>query len=268
MRFLLSLILILLSIACAILAGAAAMLDRNVLDPAGFTETVVGTVQSPAGLALVRTQVERTVQQRAAGQPAALSDGLATAVGGWAVQALSSDAAVRVLAPTAVGLQQGLLNGKQTGSAQIDVRALAAAANPPPLVTAFLAAVDGDLIVQIRWVPVSPPLQRVLQELDRHRGLSMLLVVLAVVFGLLAIVVTRGRAVTLILLGLGLAITAFVVSPVATTSASWLVDASATAIAATLVDQLLRGWTAISRALMAIGLALALVGVVVGLRRA
>ena len=73
MRFLLSSILIVLAVGCALLSGAGAMLARNVLDPAGFTHVVVGTVQSTAGTRLVRTAVENEVANRAAAQPDAIA---------------------------------------------------------------------------------------------------------------------------------------------------------------------------------------------------
>ena len=69
MRFLLSLLLLVLAIAAALCSGAGAMLSRNVLDTPGFTRAVVATVQSPAGTQLVRTAVATEVSNRASAQP-------------------------------------------------------------------------------------------------------------------------------------------------------------------------------------------------------
>lgn len=111
MRFLLSLVLVALAIAAALGSGAGAMLSRNVLDTAGFTRAVVATVQSPAGVGLVRAAVANEVANRAAAQPDVIAGAAAGIAGNWAVRAVRSDAAAQILAPVAVGLQQGILTG-------------------------------------------------------------------------------------------------------------------------------------------------------------
>ncbi|MGI9116374.1 MAG: hypothetical protein ACR2JV_01905 [Gaiellales bacterium] len=273
MRFLLSLILIVLAVGAALLSGAGAMLARNVLDPAGFTHVVVETVQSPAGTQLVRAAVENEVAIRAAAQPDAIAMGAASIAGAWAVKAVHSDAAPRVLGPVAIGLQQGILTGTQSGAVQLDVRALATAAEPPPVVLTVLSAIPGDLLVTIPWISMSPGAQTILQELDRHRWLPTALAVAAILLGMLALLVSRRRGLALVLMGVALAVSAYLLRPLATDVTSSAVarssqDVTTGPLAGVFVDQLFTGWSAVSGALIAIGLALVLVGVVFGVRRA
>ena len=272
MRFLLSLVLVVVAIACALGSGVGAMLARNVLDPAGFTQAVVATVQSPAGTSLIRTAVENEIADRAAAQPSAIAAGAAAIAGNWAVRAVRSPAATRLLGSVAIGLQQGILTGTQTGSASFDVRAFASAADPPGVVTLVLAALPGPLVVKVPWVELSPGAQTILQELDRHRWLPAALAGLAVGVGLLAVGVSRRRGLTLILLGAGLGASAYLLRPLATDVAGAVVarrsqETSTGPLAAVFVDRLFDGWTAVSGAMIAIGLALMLVGLVFGLRR-
>ena len=272
MRFLLSFVLIALAIVAALCSGAGAMLSRNVLDSAGFTQAVVATVQSPAGIGLVRTAVANEVANRAAAQPGLIAAAAADVAGNWAVRAVQSDAAAQILAPVAVGLQQGILTGTQKGAVQIDVRAMATAADAPPVVTSFLAAVNGDLLVTVPWVAISPWAQTVLQELDRHRWLPTGLAVAAVGLGLLALLISRRRGFTLLVLGTGLAVSAYLLRPLSTNVLGSVVagqtqDSSTGPLASVFVDQLFAGWSAVSGALIAIGAALVLVGVVFSLRR-
>ena len=272
MRFLLSLLLIVLAIGAALASGAGAMLARNVLDPAGFSDVVVRTVQSPAGIGLVRTAVQNEVANRAAAQPSLIAAGASSIAGAWAVRAVQSDAAARVLGSAAVGLQQGILTGTQTGSVKFDIRAFAGAADPPPVVTAVLDAITTDLVVTVPWIELSPGAQTVLQELDRHRWLPTACAIAALLLGLLALVASRRRGLTLMLLGFGLAASAYLLRPLATDVTSAVVaqqaqDVSTGPLAAVFVDQLFAGWSAVSGALIAIGLALMLVGIVFGVRR-
>jgi hypothetical protein len=130
--------------------------------------------------------------------------------------------------------------------------------------------VAGDLLLTIPWVPVSPVLERALQLLDRHRWLPAGLAVGAVAAGLLMLVGARRRGLALLVLGLSLAGAAFLVRPVATSSASWFVgdqQPGLDRLSRAAVVELLAGWSAVSGALIAIGLALALVGLVLGVRR-
>lgn len=271
MRFLLSLLLVVVAIAMALCSGAGAMLARNVLDTGGITRAVVATVQSPAGLSLVRTSVANGVADRAAAQPSVVATGAASIAGDWAVRAVRSDAAGQILAPVAVGLQQGILTGTQKGSVQLDVRAMANAADAPPVITALLDAVGGQLLVTVPWVSISPGAQTVLQELDRHRWLPTACAIAALGLGLLALLLSRRRGLTLILLGLGLAASAYLLRPLATDLTASVVarraqDVSTGPLAAEFVNQLFDGWTSVSGALIAIGLALVLVGLVFSLR--
>ncbi len=273
MRFIVSLLLLLLAVGCALAAGAGAMLARNVLEPAGFSQAVVRTVQSPAGLSLVRTSLQNEVANRAAAQPALIAQGAAQVAGAWGVRALQSDAAAQILAPVAVGLQQGLLTDSQQGRVQIDVRAMAQAAEAPPVVLTILDAVQGDLLVTIPWLSLSPWAQTVLQTLDRHRWLPQGLAIAALVLGALAIIMARRRGLSLVLMGIALAVSAYLLRPLATDVSASVVaqrsqDVSTGPLAGVFVDQLFDGWTAVSGALIAIGLALALVGLVFGVRRA
>jgi hypothetical protein len=272
MRFLLSLVLVALAIVMALGSGVGAMLSRNVLDPAGFTRAVVATVQSPAGLSLVQTSVENRVAERASEQPTIVASGAASIAGAWAVRAVRSDAAAQLLAPVAVGLQQGILTGTQTGSVQIDVRAAAATVETPPVVSMMLNAVGGEFLVTVPWVSISPGAQTVLQELDRHRWLPAALAIGAVVVALLALMTSRRRGLTLLVLGVGLAVCSYLLRPLATDVTGSVVErqsqeVSTGPLAGVFVDQLFDGWTSVSGALIAIGLAIVLVGIVFSLRR-
>ncbi len=248
------------------------MLTRNVLDLSGFSDVVVHTVQSPAGLALVRSSVENNVANRAATQPAILSNLVATTAGDWAVSVFQSDAAAQVLGPVAIGLQQGILNGDSAQEVQIDVRAMAAASDTPPLISRLLDSQSGDVLVTVPWVSVTPQMQYTLKQLDRHRMLPTGLAIAAVVAGLLAVMLSRRRGLALLVLGIALAAAAFFLRPLATTSSGLFINrgaqgGSASTLAPTVVEQVFTGWSAVSGALIAIGLALALVGAVLSLRR-
>lgn len=270
MRFVGTTLLIALAVACALLAGATAVLTRNVIDPAGFRATVVDTLRSPAGVAVVRGAVENEVRARAAAQPAILAAGAADVAGAWSARALASPAAPRVLGPLAVGLQQGILADGQAGRARIDLRALATAADPPPAVTALLDLVQGDLLVAVPWVPVSPWTERILRLLDRHRWIPAGLAAAAIAAGLLALANARRRGLALVVLGTGLAVGAYLLRPLAEDGAGWFVDSGQVGygqLARVIVREALDGWSAVSGALIAIGLAIVLVGLVLGVRR-
>ncbi|MEI6626361.1 MAG: hypothetical protein WCO40_08460 [Thermoleophilia bacterium] len=272
MRTLVPLLLIIVSVVCAVGAGAGSMLTRNVLDPSGFSDVVVHTVQSPAGLALVRTSVENNVANRAAAQPAIISNLVATTAGDWAVSVFQGDAARQVLGPVATGLQQGILNGDSAQQVQIDVRAMAAASTTPPLISRLLDSQSGDVLVTVPWVSVSPQMQYTLRELDRHRMLPAGLAVVALVAGLLAVMLSKRRGFALLVLGIALAAAAFLLRPIATTASGLFINrgsqgGSASSLAPTVVEQVFTGWSAVSGALIAIGLALALAGAVLSLRR-
>lgn len=272
MRTLVTLILIVGAVVCAVGAGAGSMLTRNVLDPSGFSDVVVHTVQSPAGLAMVRTAVENNVANRAAAEPAIISELVSKAAGNWAVTVFRSDAAVQVLGPVAVGLQQGILNGGSTQEVQLDVRAMAAASDTPPLITQLLNSQSGDVLVTVPWVSVSPQMQFTLRELDRHRMLPAWLALAAAVCGLLALMLAKRRGLVLLVLGIGLAAAAFLLRPVATTASGLFINrgsqgGAASPLAPTVIEQIFTGWAAVGGALIAIGLALALVGAVLSLRR-
>mgnify|MGYP007062850936 CR=1 FL=1 len=248
------------------------MLTRNVLDPSGFSGVVVRTVQSPAGLALVRSSVENNVANQAAAQPAIISNLVATTAGDWAVSVFQGDAAAQVLGPVAIGLQQGILNGDSAQEVQIDVRAMAAASDTPPLITRLLDSQSGDVLVTVPWVSVSPQMQYTLQQLDRNRMLPAGLAIAAVVAGLLAVMLSKRRGWALLVLGIALAAAAFLLRPAATTWSALFINrgaqgGSASTLAPTVVEQVFTGWSAVSGALIAIGLALALVGAVLSLRR-
>jgi hypothetical protein len=271
-RALLVPVLLVLAVAAALGAGLAAVLERNVLDPAGFQRVVVTAAQSPEGAALVRGAVVREVELRAADQPAVLVEGAAILAGDWAVAALRSKAATRVLGPTAVGLQQGILTGEQDGVLRLDVRAFAEAADPPPLVRALLAAVPGELAVEVPWVRVSPWLERALRLLDRYPRLPAGLAAAAVGLGVLALLAARRRGLVLVGLGALLAASAFLLRPLAREGAGRLAsadgaDEAVAALAPIVVGAVLDGWSAVSGALIAIGLAIVLVGFVLGVRR-
>jgi hypothetical protein len=271
-RALLVLVLVVLAVASALLAGLGAVLTRNVIEPEGFARVVVTTAQSPEGNALLRGGVAREVERLAADQPAVLAAGAALIAGDWAVAAVNSKAATRVLGPTAIGLQQGILTGAQDGTLRLDVRAFASAADPPPLVAALLAAIPGDIAVVVPWVRVSPGFERALRLLDRNPWLPTGLAIAAVALGILALAAARRRGLTLVVLGVILAASAFLLRPLAREGTSWLAaadtrDEAAAALAPVAVDAVLDGWTAVSGALTAIGLAIALVGFVLGVRR-
>ena len=274
MRFLLSLVLIVLAVGAAIGSGAGAMLSRNVLDVNGFTAVLVGTAQSPAGQQLVRTTVANRLADRAAanGYDGALVGAATAAVGDWAATAIRGKAATRVLASAAVGLQQGILTGTQSGHVTFDVRAFATALEPPPVVATALAAVPGPLTVEVPWIEVSPGAQTLLQELDRHRWLPTGLAIAAVALGFLALMVSRRRGFTLVLLGVLLAVAAWLLRPLATSATTAMVsregaDPSTGPLAEEFVQHLFAGWGAVSGALIAIGAALAILGLVFSLRR-
>lgn len=273
MRGLLSLVLIVLAVGAAIGSGAAAMLTRNVLDVNGFTAVVVETVRSPAGQQLVRTTVANRLVDRAAAEG---YDGLvvrtaAGAAGAWAAQAIRTPAAARVLGATAVGLQQGILTGTQTGTAAFDVRAFASAVQPPAVVTTALAAIPGPLLVDVPWIRIAPGAQTVLQELDRHRWLPTGLAIAAVALAACAIGLARRRGLALILLGALLAVAAWFARPAATRLASSIAaersrETATGPLADAFVQHLFAGWSAVSGALIAIGVALAILGAVFGAR--
>jgi len=272
MRTLVPLLLIIVAVVCAVGAGAGSMLTRNVLDPSGFSDVVIHTVQSPAGLALVRTSVENNVANRAAAQPAVISNLVASTAGDWAVSVFQGDAARQVLGPVATGLQQGILNGDSAQQVQIDVRAMAAASTTPPLISRLLDSQSGDVLVTVPWVSVSPQMQYTLRELDRHRMLPAGLAVVALVAGLLAVLLSKRRGFVLLVLGIALAAAAFLLRPIATTASGLFINrgsqgGSASSLAPTVVEQVFTGWSAVSGALIAIGLALALVGAVLSVRR-
>ena len=273
MRGLLTLVLIVLAVGAAIGSGAAAMLTRNVLDVNGFTAVVVGTAQSPAGQQLVRTTVANRLADRAAatGYDNAVVRMAVGAVGDWAATAIQSPAAARVLGSTAVGLQQGILTGTQAGTAEFDVRAFASALEPPAIVATALASVQGPLLVKVPWIEISPGAQTILQELDRHRWLPAGLAIAAVVLAALALALSRRRGFTLLALGALLAVGAWLLRPVATSLATSIVaqrsrDTTTGPLADEFVQHLFAGWSAVSGALIAIGVALALLGVVFGVR--
>lgn len=244
------------------------------LDVNGFTAVLVGTAQSPAGQQLVRTAVANTLVDEAAARG---YDGLAIraaagVAGDWAAMAVRKPAATRVLASTAVGLQQGILTGTQSGVVEFDVRAFATALQPPPVVATALAAIPGPLVVQVPWVEISPGAQTVLQELDRHRWLPAGLALLAVMLALLALMVARRRGFTLVVMGVLLAVAAWFLRPVATGLAASMVagqsaDAATGPLADEFIQRIFTGWSAVSGALIAIGIALVVVGVVFGVRR-
>jgi LPXTG-motif cell wall-anchored protein len=124
----------------------------------------------------------------------------------------------------------------------------------------------------IPWVKVSPGFERALKLLDRQRWLSTGLALAAVALGALALVVARRRGLALLVLGLVLAASAVLLRPLARERTSWLAaadtpDEAVAALAPVAVDAVLDGWTAVSGALTAIGLAIALVGLVLGVRR-
>ena len=272
MRALLVLVLLALAVVAAVAAGLAAVLERNVVDPVGFQRVVVTAAQSPEGVALVRGAVVAEVERRAADQPAVLVDRAAVLAGDWAVTALGSRSAARVLGPTAVGLHQGILTGEQDGRLRLDLRAFAEAADPPPLVSALLAAVSGGLAVEVPWVRVSPWLERALRLLDRYPRLPAALAAAAVACGVLALAGARRRGLVLVALGVLLASAAFLLRPLARERADRLAaadgaDEAVAALAPVVVGAVLDGWSAVSGALIAIGLAIALVGLVLGVRR-
>jgi hypothetical protein len=267
-RPLLAVLLGIVAVAAGIASGATAVLTRTVVDPVGFTETVVRTIQSPAGLALVEARTADAVAGESSGL---LEAGVATLAGRWAAEALASDAAVRVIAPAALGLQQGILNGTQTGEAQVDVRALADAVRPPEPIALLLRAVPGELLVDVPWIRVSPEFERLLRELDRHPAIPTVLAVAAVLAAAAAVALARRRGLALLLIGLALAAGALALRPAVDAYASLVVtaggDPARGGLAEAAADQVLRGWPAVSGALVAIGLAFALVGLVAGLRR-
>jgi ABC-type sugar transport system substrate-binding protein len=84
--------------------------------------------------------------------------------------------------------------------------------------------------------------------------------------------VSRRRSVTLVLLGVLLAAAAWLLRPLATGTASTMAarrsaETSTGPLADEFVQRLFDGWSAVSGALIAIGVALAILGVVFGLRR-
>ena len=86
------------------------------------------------------------------------------------------------------------------------------------------------------------------------------------------LLVLPGPGIPLILLGLGLAVSAYLLRPLATDLTGSVVarqaqDVSTGPLAAVFVDQLFDGWSSVSGALIAIGLSLILVGAVFSLRR-
>lgn len=271
-RFLLSLILAALAVTSALGSGASAMLVRNVIDPNGFATTVVGVLQSPAGVAQVQARVEQEVRTLAAGQSEIIVVGVSVLARTWAADAIRSPAAARVLGPAAIGLQQGILTGTQDGTVQIDVRALATAVKPPPAVAAVLAVMPGDLMLEVPGLRLSAEFETAVQQLDRHRQLPAALAGLALVLGLLAIVVARRRGIALLLLGVMLAGAAFFLRSMAAEYVARFVvgtsgNAERQALDQEVIEQVLRGWGSVSGALIGIGLALALVGLTVSLRR-
>jgi len=124
----------------------------------------------------------------------------------------------------------------------------------------------------VPWVSVSPQMQYTLRELDRHRMLPAGLAVVALVAGLLAVMLSKRRGFALLVLGIALAAAAFLLRPIATTASGLFINrgsqgGSASSLAPTVVEQVFTGWSAVSGALIAIGLALALAGAVLSLRR-
>ena len=98
------------------------------------------------------------------------------------------------------------------------------------------------------------------------------LAVVALVAGLLAVMLSKRRGFALLVLGISLAAAAFLLRPIATTASGLFINrgsqgGSASSLAPTVVEQVFTGWSAVSGALIAIGLALALVGAVLSVRR-
>ncbi len=155
MRLLVALTFGVLAILSAIGAGIGVVLVRNVVEPEGFTRTVVAIVQSPEGQRFVAREVGGAVEAEAAGLPAPIATAAGAVAGTWAAAVLASPEAARVLAPTAIALQRGLLIDEQTGSAAIDLRSLAAAAPVPAEVEAVLVALPGEVVVDVPWLQVA-----------------------------------------------------------------------------------------------------------------
>ena len=148
---------------------------------------------------------------------------------------------------------------------------LAATASLALLAGSALAAVPGPLLVQVPWIELSPGAQTVLQELDRHRWLPAGLAGAAVALGALSLLVARRRGLALLLLGVMLAAAAWLLRPLATEATAAMVASSSRepatgGLAEAFVQGVFTGWSAVSGALIAIGVALAVLGLVFGLR--
>jgi hypothetical protein len=267
MRLLVALTFGVLAILSAIGAGIGVVLVRNVVEPEGFTRTVVAIVQSPEGQRFVAREVGGAVEAEAAGLPAPIATAAGAVAGTWAAAVLASPEAARVLAPTAIALQRGLLIDEQTGSAAIDLRSLAAAAPVPAEVEAVLVALPGEVVVDVPWLQVDGRVQFILRQLDRHRVIPAVLAGSAVILALIAISAARRRGLAVLLLGGGLVAAVLLVHLYGIRDPSvWFASSGAAArgLEVAAVREVLRGWNAVGGALVVIGVAIAILGAVVG----
>lgn len=257
-----------LAIVAALGAGIGVVLVRNVIEPEGFSRTVVGIVQSPEGQRYVAREVGSAVESEAAGLPAPIAAAAGAVAGTWAAAVVASPEAGRVLAPTAIALQRGLLVDDQTGRAVIDLRSLAAASAAPAEVEAVLSAISGEVVVEVPWLQVDGRIQFVLRQLDRHRAIPAILAGAAVILALIALAASRRRGLATMLLGATLIAAVLFVHLYGLRDPSlWFgpTGSGARELETAAVREVLRGWNGVGGALIVIGAAVVIVGAVLGL---
>ena len=257
-----------LAILAAIGAGVGVVLVRNVVEPQGFARTVVEIVQSPAGQRLVADGVSDGLVARSGELPVPVGEAAADAIGRWAAQIVAGDQAARILAPTAIALHRGLLVDRQSGTAALDLRAFASAGGLPPDVEAVLLAAPGGFVVEVPWVRVSGTGQFIIRQLDRHRTIPSVLAGGAVLFALISLFAARRRGLAMMTLGVGLIASVMLLHLyVIRDPALWFPAGgeSARGLDVAAVDAALRGWNAVGGALVVIGVAIIIVGAVVGI---
>lgn len=256
-----------LAIIAALASGVGVVLVRNVIEPEGFSRTVVGIVQSPEGQRYIAREVGSAVEAEAAGLPAPIAAAAGAVAGTWAASVMASPEATRVLAPTAIALQRGLLIDQQTGRAFIDLRSLAGASATPGEVEAVLTAIPGEVVIEVPWLQVDGRIQFALRQLDRHRAIPGILAGAAVLFALVSLAAARRRGLATMLLGAALIAAVLFVHLYGIRDPSlWFgpTGSGARGLEVAAVREVLRGWSGVGGALIVIGAAVMIVGAVIG----
>jgi hypothetical protein len=130
-----------------------------------------------------------------------------------------------------------------------------------------LVALPGEVVVDVPWLQVDGRVQFILRQLDRHRVIPAVLAGSAVILALIAISAARRRGLAVLLLGGGLVAAVLLVHLYGIRDPSvWFASSGAAArgLEVAAVREVLRGWNAVGGALVVIGVAIAILGAVVG----